>query len=804
MSALGRVVRSGVARRRVQTVVMTLTTMMAVTASIMAAGLVVASQAPFDHAFKQQRGAHLTVRFDGGKATQAQVAATAHAAGVTASAGPFAVVTGAPQLTTPDGGTVMAGLAPLAVAGRASRGGPVDDVALLKGHWVTETGQIVVAASDDGPDLWRLGSSVEFPGLPGKPKLTIVGIARSVSRTADAWVEPTQLAAMTPPGATPTYEMLYRFSHASTSGQIGHAKQTLTAAVPEGALTSALSYLTTKQSADAHSATFVPFIVAFGVLGLVMSVLIIGIVVSGAVSAGTRRIGVLKSLGLTPGQVGRAYVGQALIPASVGTALGVLVGNLASVPLLRQASDAYGTGSMAVAWWLDLAVPAVVLLLVVATALAPALRAARLRTVEALAIGRTPRVGRGRFAARVASRLPLPRSLTMGLAGPFARPGRSATIWAAVAFGAVGVTFAYGLGSSLSAIQDGLNRDNAGQVSVPVFPPPSDGPASGTGKHPAPQAVGKPGGPPVAVDPAAITRAIAAQRGTAGYVGENQQRVAVAGVPGAAEVVAYQGDASWASLQMISGHWLTGPDQIVVGKRFLDSLDKHVGDTVTLEGDGRNSEVTIVGEALMVSDTTMRIATDIRTLQRLGITSQPDMFHVELTPGTDTAAYLSGLNAALQPVGVQAFEEGGETSSTIIAMDTLIATLTLMLVLVAGLGVLNTVVLDTRERVHDLGVMKALGMSPRQTVAMVITSVAGIGALAGVVGVPVGMALHGVIIPAMGSAAGTGIPHADLAVYHVPVVALLALAGLAIASAGALLPATWAARTSTATSLRTE
>ena len=66
-----------------------------------------------------------------------------------------------------------------------------------------------------------------------------------------------------------------------------------------------------------------PFLVAFGVLGLVMSVLIIGIVVSGAVGAGTRRIGILKALGFTPAQVVRAYVAQALIPAAVGTVLGV-------------------------------------------------------------------------------------------------------------------------------------------------------------------------------------------------------------------------------------------------------------------------------------------------------------------------------------------------------------------------------------------------------------------------------------------------------------------------------------------------
>ena len=37
------------------------------------------------------------------------------------------------------------------------------------------------------------------------------------------------------------------------------------------------------------------------------------------------------------------------------------------------------------------------------------------------------------------------------------------------------------------------------------------------------------------------------------------------------------------------------------------------------------------------------------------------------------------------------------------AIISLVTTLTLLLVAVAGLGVLNTVVLQTRERVHDLG-----------------------------------------------------------------------------------------------------
>ncbi|MER6980507.1 FtsX-like permease family protein [Streptomyces carpinensis] len=126
---------------------------------------------------------------------------------------------------------------------------------------------------------------------------------------------------------------------------------------------------------------------------------------------------------------------------------------------------------------------------------------------------------------------------------------------------------------------------------------------------------------------------------------------------------------------------------------------------------------------------------------------------------------------------------------------------TLMLVAVAGLGVLDTVVLDTRERVHDFGVFKALGMSPRQTVAMVLSSVAGIGLVAAI-GVPVGAALHTWVLPVMGSAAGTGVPKADTAVYSLPVLVVLMSGGLVIATAGALSPAGWAANARTAVALR--
>ena len=170
----------------------------------------------------------------------------------------------------------------------------------------------------------------------------------------------------------------------------------------------------------------------------------------------------------------------------------------------------------------------------------------------------------------------------------------------------------------------------------------------------------------------------------------------------------------------------------------------------------------------------------------------------------DPDAYAAALDGAVEPLGAVARANGGRISATVVAMDSLAALLTVMLVAVAALGVLSTVVLDTRERVHDLGVLKALGMSPRQTLAMVIASVAGVGLVAGALGVPGGVALHHAVLPVMGTAAGTGIPAAYIAVFTPPLVAALALGGLVVAVAGALLPAGWAARAPTAVALRSE
>jgi putative ABC transport system permease protein len=802
-----RAARGGLSGRRVQAMVIGLVLLVSTAASTLALGLLVDSNAPFDKAFAAQHGSEVTAT---AQATAVQLAATAHLPGVTGAAGPFPETTitatipmsAPPGQSGPPGGGVFQ--TQLTVVGRPSPGGPVDDLTLESGHWPTQPDQVVL--NNVRMPGEAIGTQVTVTGVPGSPHLTIVGFATSITQTAGAWVLPSEVAALRAPGAPDVSQMLYRFSSAATGSQINADVASVRAALPRGSVLGAESYLTVKLQDTSSIAPWVPFIVAFGVLGLVMSALIVANVVSGAVVAGTRRIGVLKSIGFSPGQVVASYVIQVAVPAFAGCVIGVLAGNLLAVPLLSQTAQVYGVGALAVPVWVDVAVPLGMLGLAGVAAVLLALRAGRMSAVQAIATGRAPRPKHGYAAHRVLGRGPwarLPRSVTIGLAGPFARPTRTAITLLAILFGGIAVTFGAGLGASLNRVYDDLQHSTTEpvQVNIPGAPGQNRGPGDGAVQvGPGPdsgQAV-----PSLAAQEHAVTTALRAQPGTLRYVAESDDNIKVLGLSDQVSVIGFGGDASWTGYALITGHWYSGGDQADVNTAFLSDTGTKVGDSYALTSGSSHVTIQIAGEIFDPSGGRAEIIASQSTLAALDPGLSPDQYDVALTPGTNAQAYADALGAKLgQPYAVSA---NSSSSSQFFVIIGLVATLTLLLVVVAGLGVLNTVVLQTRERVHDLGVFKAIGMTPRQTIAMVVCSVAGIGLVAGLIAIPVGIAVHNYVLPVMGHAAQTGLPPSVLNVYHPGELVLLALAGLVIAVAGALLPAGWAARTRTAFALRAE
>ncbi|MFG2590327.1 ABC transporter permease [Streptomyces sp. NPDC048438] len=799
-SALSRVVRSGVSRRRVQTVVIAIATMMAVASAVVAGSLMVAAAAPFDHAFTKQRGAHITAQFDPAKVSTSKLAATGKLDGVTASAGPYSSTAFRPVDQT------GFRLPTLTLVGRSGAGGAVDRVELMSGRWVQTPGEIVLSTSFEGLGT-EIGSTLRTSGTANAPALKIVGFALSTSKTADSWATPAQVDAVASQGRTVTHQMLYRFDSAATKQQILADRMKLDSATGSRALLGTQSWLDTKRAAEQSAAATVPFVMAFGVLGIVMSVIIVSSVISGAVGTGLRRIGILKAIGFTPREVVRAYVAQAMVPAVAGIILGVLLGNLLAVPMLADTESVYGTVSLSVAWWVDVAVPAAALLVVGLAALIPARRAGKLHTVEAIAVGRAPRSGRGQRAHRVLGRLPLPRSVTYGLAIPFTHPIRALAMVLAVAFGTIAVTFAVGLTASLGAISTSQDPESHASATVTTarlnkIAPPPPPPVVGAEASPSPVARSMPDPTKDKVaDPAKVRAAITSQAGLDSYYGKLRTEVVVAGTSGSVQASLYEGDSHDGSYEMLSGHWLTGKGQVVVPTRFLERTSTMVGDTVRVTYEKESADLKIVGESFDTSGDQLEIHADMADFP----SAEPSTFLVKVKAGVSADDYAHKLASVVRPLGGDATTiPPAEQEGVILIMQAMAGLLTLMLVAVAGLGVLNSVVLDTRERVHDLGVCKAMGMTPRQTVSLVLASVAAIGVIGGLLGVLMGYMLHGLVMPVMARAVGTTMPSSVLDVYGPTRLLLLGLGGGVLAVLGALVPAGWAARTRTATALRTE
>ncbi len=665
------------------------------------------------------------------------------------------------------------------------------------GHWPRQDGQIVLGSTWPGASSIPLGSALTVAGVPGTPTLTVVGIGTSVTQSADGWVLPGEISRLHSPGTPVRAQMLYRFRSAGTDALVRSDVAAVTRALPAGAVTGTQSYLTVRFGEQASIAMYLPFLITFGVIGLVMSLLIVANVVSGAVVAGYRRIGVLKSIGFTPRQVVAAYTIQAMVPAVAGCLAGAALGVvLAGRLVLSTAAAAFGVGTLGgLPAWVGAGAPAALCALTAIAAAAPALRAGRFSAVTAITAGRAPGSRHGYTAHRLLGALALPRPVTIGLAAPFARPARSAATLAVILLGAASVTFAAGLSTSLVRIANGVSLVNTWQDVV--ISPPQGNP------NPA-QATPQPGPPFTARQQATAEAAIRTHPGTLHYVGMAQVTVSVPGLAQQVPVTAFRGDARWIGYPMVSGRWYTGPGQVDVPLGFLDATGKKIGDTITISYAGHQIPVRIAGDVFDTDNNGLTMLTSFRTLARTDPHLAPDQYAIGVRPGTDPFAYIHEIGARFP--NHHGFSMGMRDThgSPLPYMIILTSILTLLLAIAAALSVINTVILGTRERVHELGVFKAVGMTPRQAIAMVVCWIAGTGVVAGAIAVAAGIILHHAMIPRMAIFAGNGIPPSFLNVYQGWEITGLALAGLVIAVAGALLPAAWAARIPAASALRAE
>lgn len=842
-----RAASAGAVRRLVQSLVVLGVLFASTAVGLLALTLLTSANQGSVAAFTATHGADLAVTVNDSKVTAADLAKTRQLPGVTQDAGPYPKTTisistqngasgSGPGAVVP-GGSAPGGVTPgsgfghhhrlpslgpsgpanagggglttqLTVVGRASPSGPLDDLVSNpsimdsethgQSRWPARPGEVSLAITA-GVRL-PLGSKLTVTSAPGKPTLTMVGYADQSLNYEQAWVLPSEISALRAKGVPAQEEMLYTFQDAANSAQLSADLAELQATLPAGAIASSESWLTAEGPSNTGNVN-TPFVVAFAVLALVLAVLIVANTISAAVIAGYRRIGVLKSIGFTPLQIAACYLAQVGIPALAGAVAGVMLGNWLVVPIIGLFT--IQTANVEVPLWINIAAPLCMLALTGLAAAIPALRAGWMRSVQAISAQQAPKAGRGFIPHRLAGRLALPRPVTIGLAAPFSRPVRSAVTLVALIFGLTGVVLGASLNSSIHKINES-SIQGLGQLDVTF--------RGGHGYTLTPSQNSK------------IRAAIRSQPGTLHYVGESdllqlppslssgpsapprqgpRVSVGVVGQPDMQVVVyAYNGDSSWLDWNMISGRWYSSPNEVDVSADFLAETGRSVGDTITLTVNSKPATVRIAGEIFLPNV----VPTVFASWQTLGGAAAGwgiSRYDVALTPGTSTQAYTSALKRSLG-LGYIVTPPSG-LSATAEVDTSLFRWLAVLVAVLAGLGVLNSVLMATRERVHDLGVFKAVGMTPRQTIVMVVCSIIVPAIIAAAIALPAGLIIQDVLVRDLASLNNNMVlPGSFVHVLGGVDLLLLAVAGLGIAIVGALGPASWAAGSRTSTALRTE
>ncbi|HLJ67776.1 MAG TPA: FtsX-like permease family protein [Chloroflexota bacterium] len=796
MKAVRTAAFSDLRRRKLQTLIIAFVIVLSSGAATMALSLLIETDAPYDHAFAHANGAHLTIAYDARHVTRSQLIGTGHARGVTAFAGPWR------QINT-DISTAPPGLgAGATIAGRSRPDAAVDRLTIESGRWARANGEIVLSQhlADDlgaGP-----GDRVSVGGKNGSQSLLVAGVAASVSPYTDAWVLPGELPALVSPGSVLEYQMIYRVQPSATDADLRHATQAIAGHLPPGSVVSTSNYLDVKRNADITTSVMIPFLLAFSAFALLAAVLIITNVVTGVVIAAYRDFGVMKSIGFTPGQVVLVLMFEILAPVAAGCLAGIPLGTLASQPFLQQTAHALGLPAPFTAVVpVDLLVLAGVLVATILSVLSPALRAGRMSAVDAITRGSAPRAGRASGLDSRLARLPLPRVLSLGAGDAVARPLRSATTLGAILIGATTVVFALSLHLSLQQVAAHLIRDQYAPVQVsrpPTLPP-------GVGKR------GFQGGPaPVVPSDRQVVRLIRSNPDTARYVAEVQDSVAVPGIAEPINYYAYRGASSWLGYAMISGRWFSGPGEVVAPTKLVQEAHLQVGQEFTAYLRGRPIHLRLVGEVLDQTDQDLLLRGGWAAVAAVDPALQATDYEIQVRSGVDPQTYAYQLAQASAGTGqINALDvrtvEHSSSNTTFILFNTVIGGLAVVLISIAVAGVFNTVVLTTREKVRDVAILKAIGMAPAQVVAMVITSVAVLGVVAGALGIPAGYLLHREIIQFMGQVASdTAIPPSFFDLIDHRIYPLLALAGVAIAAVGAWIPAQWAASSRVAEVLQSE
>lgn len=529
---------------------------------------------------------------------------------------------------------------------------------------------------------------------------------------------------------------------------------------------------------------------AFSVMALILSAILVATSVAALLSRQVREIGVMKTVGARSGQLARLYLVlmAALGGSSVLLALPLGIFGARSLAGMSATMLNLSVASQAIPWWVfAVQVAAGVVVPLLAAAL-PVSQASRMSVREAIDRHGARQPGpRRSWGAALAERAWLSRVSLLALRNAFRRRTRTALTIALLAAGGAMFMTALNVSRGWDRIVDRVYENRSYDVEVRLNAPADV--ADTLRRVPGVRTVEAWG-----YSQTALFRPgqVDVQRT---YPDGSHGSLALVGPPASTQLVHFP---------LLAGRWLTpaDTDAVVINHMVLSQAPgTRVGDRLTLSLDGRPTVWRVVGIVEEIGSAGAAYVTDTAFARASGAAGRTRMLRVA-TSAQSPSARAEVIRAIERRLDEEQVSIEAVIPLTVLrtAMGDHVVVLIRMLLAMAALmatvgmlGLASTMSTNVLERTREFGVMKAIGATPRQVGRLVVSEALFVGAASWVAAATLSLGLTALVGKAVGMLAFR--VRLPLVVDASALAVWLALVAL-VAVTASLLPALRAARLS--------
>lgn len=745
---------------------MVLVTAVVAVSLILADALLVDATNPWQRIFKQSHGSHVWLHVRPGVNTSP----LARLDGVTAVAGPYRT---APSTLVRSAEKVSLELRAVGPALPA-----VSRPLVQTGRWLTPSvTDGVVLESSLAHSVWAgVGDDVTVRSVDGTTHtLRVLGTADTADQgpypdwtPGIGWVLPATLDRIEPDPARTQQAIGLRLADPAATD---FTAQEAVNALGSAQVAEVSTWQQVRSAMDLGNRLLGLMLGVFGLVALLAAALAMAGGAGGRVLAQVQDIAMLKAVGFTPAQIVRLFLYEHTALAVAGFALGSAAASLLG-PLLPGP-----LGQSMVLWQgqpdhLDAIVATgfgVVLSIGLATAL-PAWRAGRVPAVPTVRSDRP--AGRMSRLARLALLLRLPPALVLGARDAFHRPLRASLTVSRLAIPVLMITVALGGWATLDGFQQHPQRVG---LAAPLTARPTG------------------------LDDASAQRLLNRRPGVAAaYPGVEIQAL----VPGETTSITMRALGTSAHpypFAVAEGRGIRDTDEAVAGQGALDLMHVSVGQWVRVMAGGTPHILHIVGRSIEPDHNGDMLSVNLDALEGPGGLPRPQYYALVLRPGANADAVRAGLTAASH--GRLDVRPTADPADQLGPVRVVVVGLVAVLALIGLVELVTATSHALRDHTRDVGVLRAMGLTPRQIATVVVTGTGLLTLVAVVVGTGLGVVASDALINLQGRASGVG---AGIAQTPSPWTLLLAGA-LAVAAAVCVcvVPARRAARAPVTSALST-